>query len=55
MRELLYKSIVLNDNIFSEVGYNNYQPKEQYEIKDKDIYGFIEECVKILVKKQQGK
>ena len=55
MRVVLYNSIILNNNIFSEVGYNSYQPKEQYEIKHKDIYGFIEECINILVKKQQGK
>ena len=53
MRVLLYNSIVLNKNIFLEVGYNSYQPKEGYNIKHKDIYSFIEECIKILVKKQQ--
>jgi hypothetical protein len=55
MRVLLYNSIVLNNNIFLEVGYNSYQPKEQYNIKHQDIYEFIEECIKLLVKKQQGK
>jgi len=55
MRVVLYNSIVLNKNIFLEVGYNSYQPKEQYNIRHKDIYDFIEECIKILVKKQQGK
>ena len=54
MRLVLYDSIVLNNNIFLEVGYNSYQPKEQYNIKHHDIYGFIDECIKILVKKQQG-
>jgi len=54
MRVLLYNSIVLNNNIFMEVGYNSYLPKEQYDIKQRDIYNFIEECIKILVKKQQG-
>lgn len=55
MRVVLYNSIVLNNNIFIEVGYNSYQPKDQYNIKHSDIYDFIEECIKILVKKQQGK
>ena len=55
MRIILYNSIVLNTKIFMEVGYNSYQPKEQYDIKHKNIYNFIEECVKILVKKQQLK
>jgi hypothetical protein len=50
MRKILYNSIVLNNNIFIEVGYNSYSVKEQY-----DIYAFIEECIKILVKKQQLK
>jgi len=54
MRIVLYNSIVLNNNIFVEVGYNSYQPKEQYDISHKDIYDFIEECIKGLVKKQQG-
>ena len=54
MRVVLYNSIVLNKNIFLEVGYDSYQPKEQYNIRHKDIYDFIEECIKILVKKQQG-
>jgi hypothetical protein len=55
MRVVLYNSIVLNNNIFLEVGYNSYKPKEQYNIEHQDIYGFIEECIKLLVKKQQGK
>ena len=46
---------MLNNNIFLEVGYNSYKPKEQYNIEHQDIYGFIEECIKLLVKKQQGK
>jgi hypothetical protein len=53
MRVILYNNIVLNNNIFLEIGYDNYEPKEQYNIKRKDIYNFIEECVEILVKKQK--
>jgi hypothetical protein len=55
MRKILYNSIVLNNNIFMEVGYNSYSVKEQYDIKQQDVYNFIEECIKILVKKQQLK
>lgn len=55
MRIILYDSIVLNTKIFMEVGYSSYQPKEQYDIKHRNIYDFIEECIKILVKKQQLK
>ncbi len=55
MRNILYNSIVLNNKIFIEVGYNSYSAKEQYNIKQRDIYDFIEECIKILVKKQQLK
>lgn len=55
MRQILYDSIVLNTEIFMEVGYDSYKPREQYNIKHKDIFDFIEECIKILVKKQQLK
>lgn len=55
MREILYHAIVSNKNIFIEVGYNNYRPKEPYGITYEEIYEFIEECVKIIIKKQQGK
>jgi hypothetical protein len=55
MRKILYNSIVLNNNIFIEVGYNSYSIKEQYDIKQRDVYNFIEECIKILVRKQQLK
>ena len=55
MRKILYDSIVLNNNIFIEIGYNSYSIKEQYNIKQRDVYIFIEECIKILVKKQQLK
>jgi hypothetical protein len=55
MRNILYNSIVLNNKMFIEVGYNSYSAKEQYNIKQRDIHDFIEECIKILVKKQQLK
>ena len=34
MRKILYNSIVLNNNIFIEVGYNSYSIKEQYELNN---------------------
>ena len=55
MRKLLYNCIILNKNIFKEVGYDFYQPREQFNITDSNIFDFIEECIKILVKKQQLK
>lgn len=55
MRKLLHNCIILNKNIFIEIGYDVYQPKGQYDIKHRNIYDFIEECIKILVKKQQLK
>jgi hypothetical protein len=53
MRKLLYNCIVLNKHIFEEVGYDIYQSKEQYDVTHKDIFDFIEECINLLVKKQQ--
>jgi len=55
MRKILYSSVVLNNKIFEEVGYDLYKSKEQYNVTHKDICNFIEECIKILVKKQQLK
>jgi len=55
MRKILYNSIVLNNKIFIEVGYGSYSIKKQYDIKQRDVYNFIEECIKILVKKQKLK
>jgi hypothetical protein len=55
MREILHNSIVFNKKIFKEVGYEEYRPREQYNFTFYDICDFIEECVKILVKKQQLK
>jgi len=51
MRIIMYGVIKLNSNIFEEIGYCSYKAKVD-NIKDIDIYNFIEECVKILVKKQ---
>ena len=53
MRSLIYNSMVLNNKIFEEIGYDSYKPKEQFNIKHKNIWNFIKECIRILVKKQQ--
>jgi len=56
MRLFLHTRLLqLNKNIFRDVNYDTYAPKEGYEIKFHDICQFIEECVIILGKKQQGK
>ncbi len=54
MREILYHYICLNKNLFFEVNYGSYRPKEESNIMYGEIYDFIEECIKILVKKQQS-
>ena len=54
MRVKLYDFIVLNKNIFIEMGYSKYYTRD-IETKREDIYSFIEDCIKILVKKQQEK
>jgi hypothetical protein len=45
----------LNDNIFQEVGHEQYEPRKEYKITFKEICDFVEKCVIILAKKQQGK
>lgn len=51
MKEILYTSIILNNNIFANVGYPIYSIKEEYDIKQEDINDFIEVCIKILKQK----
>lgn len=56
MRMILHFRIQqLNENIFQEVGHEHYEPKKEYNISWHEMCEFIEECVKILVKKQQCK
>lgn len=55
IRKILYDSIVLNNTIFVQIGYDDYRPKENYDICFKEIYDFIEQCVMILVEKQKSK
>ena len=45
----------LNKNIFQEVNYDTYDPRIEYNINFRDICDFVEECVVILARKQQGK
>lgn len=54
LREQLHNDIQrLNEKIFEEYNYDAYRPKEGYKITFKELCDFVEECVKILVKKQQ--
>ena len=52
MRTILYAILQRNKNIFTEVGYETYESINK-EFTFKDLSNFVEECVKILVKKQQ--
>jgi len=51
LREILHKSIVLNEKIFKEVGYGKYEPRDNYNLSFYDICDFVEECVNIITKK----
>ena len=55
MRELLRRFLYLNTNIFRETGYESYESKTGCEITFHNMCYFVEDCVKILAKKQQGK
>jgi hypothetical protein len=55
MIDILYKNIVLNNNIFEEWFRNGIYPRKQYNITGNDIWGIVEECMIILVEKQQLK
>jgi len=46
---------LLHSSIFEDIRYDVYVSREQYDVTHEDICNFIEECVKILVKKQQLK
>ena len=54
LRLILHLRLQQNNNIFQEIGYETYEPiKEKITIYD--LHKFVEDCVKILVAKQQGK
>jgi hypothetical protein len=52
MAEILYKNIVLNDNLFIELFKNGYYPRKECDFTGNDIWGLVEKCVHILVEKQ---
>jgi len=53
LRTILHNIVVINSKIFIEKGYDNYEPRNNYNITFIDICNFIEECVIILVNKQK--
>ena len=52
MAEILYKNIVLNDNLFIELFKNGRYPRKECDFTGNDIWGLVEKCVHILVEKQ---
>jgi hypothetical protein len=54
MAEILYKNIILNDNLFIELFKNGRYPRKEFNFTGNDIWGLVEKCVHILVKKQMG-
>ena len=54
MAEILYKNIVLNDNLFIELFKNVRYPRKECDFTGNDIWGLVEKCVHILVEKQMG-
>ena len=52
MAELLYKNIILNDNLFVELFKNGRYPRKEFDFTGNNIWGLVEKCVHILVEKQ---
>jgi len=52
MAKILYKNIILNDNLFVELYKNGYYPRKEYDFNGNDIWVLVEKCVHILVEKQ---
>jgi hypothetical protein len=52
MAEILYKNIILNDNLFIELFKNGRYPRKECDFTGNDIWGLVEKCVHILVEKQ---
>jgi len=50
MAKILYKNIVLNDNLFVELFKNGHYPRQECDFTGNDIWGLVEKCVNILVK-----
>ena len=50
--EILFKNIVLNDNLFVELFKNGYYPRKECDFTGNDIWGLVEKCVHILVERK---
>jgi len=55
MSGILYKKIILNNNLFVEFFKNGYYPRKEKNFTGKDIWRLVDKCVYILVQKQIGK
>ncbi len=53
--DIIYKNIILNDKLFIELFRNGYYPRQEYNFTGNDIWNLVDECMKIMVKKQQYK
>jgi hypothetical protein len=45
MAEVLYKNIVLNDNLFVELHKNGRYPRKECDFTGKDIWGLVEKQI----------
>ena len=45
MAEILYKNIVLNDNLFVELFKNGYYPRKECDFTGNDILGLVEKQI----------
>lgn len=45
MAEVLYKNIVLNDNLFVELFKNGYYPRKECDFTGNDILGLVEKQI----------
>ena len=52
MAEILYKNIILNDNLFVELYKNGRYPRKECDFTGNDIWGLVEKCVHILVERK---
>jgi hypothetical protein len=54
MSGILYNNIVLNNKLFVKFFKNGYYPRQEKDFTGKEIWGLVDKCVQILVKKQIG-
>lgn len=52
LADILYKNIVLNNNLFTELFGNCRYPRKERDFNNNDVWNFVEKCAKILVNKQ---